>query len=107
LGLEIKGTLNVGGELTDDGLEFLVKPATKSMGIDAANGYHGQHSPRGLVDLCHAIKMHKFSGDVTGAIADGKSMDKEKRLGESHIHVDFAFNIMEAAAGRLKCRRGG
>jgi hypothetical protein len=42
-----------------------------------------------------------FIGDVKGMlkvglvrVADGKSMDKEKGLGESHSHVDFAFSII-------------
>jgi hypothetical protein len=102
LGLEANGTLNVGGELSNKGLELLIKPASESVGDTATDRDDRSHSPRGLVDLHHYVEVGKFGRDIKQAskvgflvsIADSISMEEEKGLDESHGLINIAFDII-------------
>ena len=93
--------LNVGKELADDWLDFLVKPAAKSMNDAAADRDDWSHGPGGLVDLRHHVKVGEFIVDVEGApevslvwVAYGLGMYETKQLDESRCVFYFSFSFL-------------
>jgi hypothetical protein len=108
--LEVEGTLDVRGELTDERLELLVKPASESVSDTPTYRDDRSHSPWGLVDLRHNVEVGEFVGDVKRAaevsligIADVLRVLKEKRLNESHSLVNFSFGVFSGQRDVSRC----